>query len=102
MVAVFTWSASTFVFQSVNDSDVVEGDELGVNSNNSVASNPMSHTKCNHRGAGVRAGALGGSLGGPDFAGAERCTWNDDMAIPGFHTIQRRGCHARSRRVIER
>ena len=69
----------------MNDRDFVVDDELGVNNNSSVASNPMSHTTCNHRGVGVRAGGFGGSFGGPDFAGVERCTWNDDMTTPVSH-----------------
>ncbi len=72
IVAVLTWFASTFVFQSVNESDVVPDDDLGVNNSSSVRPRPISHSMCSQRGAGLCGGGFGGSLGGPDFAGLER------------------------------
>ena len=72
MLAVFTSSASTFVFQALYVSEVVEGFDLGANNNTSVAIRPTSHNVCNQRGAGLRGGGFGGSFGGPDFTELER------------------------------
>jgi hypothetical protein len=53
-------------------SEVVDDFDAGTNNNNTVSTSPTSHTVCNHRGGGFRAGGgCGGSFGGPDFAGLD-------------------------------
>ena len=77
--AVFTWFASTLVFQSVNVSDVVFVVDLGMNNSTRVSARPSNQIMCSQRGVGCFGPGLGGSFGGPDLAGLERCTWNVDM-----------------------
>ena len=76
---VFTWFASTFVFHSVNESDVVFVVDLGANRSSRVSARPITQNVCIQRGVGVGGPGFGGSFGGPDFAGLERCTWNVDI-----------------------
>src|SRR2546421_404137 len=98
MLAVFTWLASTLVFQSVYVSDVVLVDRPGTNKSSSVRSSPIIHTVCSQPGGLRGGGGCGGSRGGPDFAGLDRCTWNDDIGFILSRLRHLRSARMRSRR----
>jgi hypothetical protein len=71
IVALATWPASTFVFQS-EKSIAFALDVLGVNNSNNVKMRPINHSECVQRGSGFFGGGFGGSFGGPERAGLER------------------------------
>src|SRR5438309_11737594 len=57
-----------------------------MNRRSSVTPRPTSHNVCSQRGAFFGGGGLGGSVGGPDFAGLDRWTCGDDIESPSPST----------------